>query len=145
MMAVPADAQSASDFVGTWSLVSSIGQQGDTKVDVFGPNPNGTLVFTSDGHYALIFVRSDLPKVASNNRTVETDGEAKAIAQGSVAHFGTFTVSAKNLVFHVEGSTFPNWTGVLQNRPFSLDGDKLVYTVAGASGLVTENTMRRVK
>lgn len=63
-----ADAQTARDLVGTWTLVSAIAQQGSVRTDVFGPNPSGTIVFGSDGRYVLAFLRSDLPKFASNNR-----------------------------------------------------------------------------
>ena len=105
-----AETRTARDLLGTWTLVSTVAQQGGTKTDMFGPDPSGTLVFGSDGHYALIFLRRDLPKVASNNRTSETPDESRAIAQGSVAHFGTYTVAEadKTLVLHVESSTFPN-------------------------------------
>ena len=84
-----AETQTARDLVGTWTLVSTVSQQGGTKTDTFGPDPSGTLVFGSDGHYALIFLRRDLPKVASNSRTSTTPDESRAIAQGSIAHFGT--------------------------------------------------------
>ena len=141
------NAQTAQDIVGTWTLVSSVVQQGGTKTDTFGPNPSGTLVFGSDGHYALIFLRRDLPKVASNNRTSETPDESRAIAQGSVAHFGTYTVAEadKTLVLHVESSTFPNWDGAEQRRAFSLSGDELTYTSPGSTGVPAQVTMRRVK
>jgi hypothetical protein len=141
------NAQTARDIVGTWTLVSSVIQQGGTRIDTFGPNPSGTLVFGSDGHYALIFLRRDLPKVASNNRTSETPDESRAIAQGSVAHFGTYTVAEadKTLVLHVESSTFPNWDGAEQRRAFSLSGDELTYTSPGSTGVATQVTMRRVK
>ena len=142
-----AEAQTARDLVGTWTLVSTVTQQGGTKTDTFGPDPSGTLVFGSDGHYALIFLRRDLPKVASNNRTSETPDESRAIAQGSVAHFGTYTVAEadKTLVLHVESSTFPNWDGAEQRRAFSLSGDELTYTSPGSTGVATRVTMRRVK
>ena len=141
------NAQTAQDIVGTWTLVSAVVQQGGTKTDTFGPNPSGTLMFGSDGHYALIFLRRDLPKVASNNRTSETPDESRAIAQGSVAHFGTYTVAEadKTLVLHVESSTFPNWDGAEQRRAFSLSGDELTYTSPGSTGVATQVTMRRVK
>ena len=71
-----AEAQTAKDFVGTWTLVSSVISKEGTKTDTFGPNPSGTVVFGSNGHYALIFLRSDLPKVASGNRTSATPDEA---------------------------------------------------------------------
>ena len=63
-----ADAQMARNFVGTWTLVSAVSEQPDGgKVEIFGSNPIGTIMFGSDGHYALIVLRSDLPKIASKS------------------------------------------------------------------------------
>ena len=142
-----AETRTARDLVGTWTLVSTVAQQGGTKTDMFGPDPSGTLVFGSDGHYALIFLRRDLPKVASDSRTSATPDESRAIAQGSIAHFGTYTVdeTGEVLVLRIEGSTFPNWDGAEQRRAFSLSGDELTYTSPGSTGVATQVTMRRVK
>ena len=115
-----ADAQTAKDLVGAWKLVSTVVSKGDTKIDTFGPNPSGMLIFSGDDHFALAFVRSDLPKVASGSRTAQSSDESRAIAQGSIASFGTYTVDDKTLVMRIESSTFPNWSGVEQRLPFSL-------------------------
>ena len=142
-----AEAQTAQDIVGAWTLVSTVAQQGGTQIETFGPNPIGTLMFGSDGRYALVFLRRDLPKVASNNRASQTSEEGQAIAQGSIGHFGTYRVDAsdKSLVFRIEGSTFPNWIGAEQRRPFSLSGDELTYTSPGSTGVATQVVVRRAK
>src|SRR3954471_17177510 len=87
-----AAAQSAQDLVGTWTLVSVVAVQDGAKIETFGPNPSGTLMFDSNGRYALIFLRNDLPALASNNRMVGTLDENRAIAQGAIAHFGNYRV-----------------------------------------------------
>ena len=145
--ALSADAQTARDLVGTWKLVSAVAQQGGTKTDMFGPDPSGTLVFGSDGHYALIYVCRDLPKFDSGSRLTGTPDQNRAIVQGSVAHFGTYEVdeAGKVLVLRIEGGTFPNWDGAEQRRAFSLSGDELTYTSPGSTGVATQVTMRRVK
>ena len=142
-----AEAQTAQDIVGTWTLVSAVAQHGGTQIETFGPNPTGTLMFGSDSRYALIFLRRDLPKVASNNRASQTSEESQAIAQGSIGHFGTYRVDAsdKSLVFRIEGSTFPNWIGAEQRRPFTLSGDELTYTSPGSTGVATQVVVRRAK
>lgn len=142
-----ADAQTNRDIVGTWTLVSAVAQQGGARTDVFGPNPSGTLVFGSDGRYVLAFLRSDLPKFASNNRASGTPDENKAVVQGSIAHFGTYAVdeAGKTLAFRIESSTFPNWAGVEQRRDMALGGDQLTYTSPGSAGTAAQVTMRRVK
>ena len=144
----PVEAQSAADLAGTWTLVSATVEQGGARTDVFGPDPQGTLVFGPDGHYALVFVRRALPKFASNNRAQGTPEENKAVLQGSIAHFGTYAVEegGKTLVFRIEASTFPNWTGAEQRRALSLSGDELTYTVSAASaGGTAQITLRRVR
>ena len=144
--AVPrAEAQTAQHLVGSWTLVSAVIQSGDTKMDMFGPDPSGTLMFGRDGRYALIFLRHDLPKLASNSRLSQTVEESRSITKGSIAHFGTYRVdeTGKFLVLRIEGSTFPNWTGAEQRRPFSLSGDELTYMSPGSAGVATQVVVRR--
>ena len=54
-------------------------------------------------------------------------------------------MSDKALLFHIESSTFPNWRGAEQRRPFTLSGDELTYTSPGSIGVAAQVTMRRVK
>jgi hypothetical protein len=56
--------------------------------------------------------------------------------QGTISHFGRYTVNEadKSITFHIESSTYPNFNGVEQKRPFTLAGDELTYTVPGFSG-----------
>ena len=133
------------DLVGTWSLVSSNGIKNGSKTETFGPNPKGSLIFGGDGHYALIFMRSDLPKVASGNRLVTTPEENKEIAGGLVATYGTYTADSKFITMHIAGATFANWAGADQQRAYTLSGDSLVYTSPGTTGVPSVVTLQRVK
>lgn len=126
-------AQDAKDLVGTWQLVSNVIDQGGKKIDQFGPDPHGVLFFESNGRYALVIVRDGLPKFASEGRGNGTPEENKAVVQGSIAHFGSYSVSGNNIVFNVDHSTFPNWDGGVQQRPFTLRDDELSFFVAAAS------------
>ena len=129
-------AQTAKDLAGTWTLVSNVTEQSGNKTDTFGPNPKGILTVDANGRYVIAFARADLPKVASNNRTTATPEENKAIVGGSLTHFGTLSVNAadKTFTFKIETSTFPNWDGTEQKRPFTVTGDELTYTVPAAPG-----------
>ena len=142
-----AEAQTAQDLVGTWALASATIGSGEVKMDMFGPDPSGTLMFGRDGHYALIFLRRDLPKLPSNSRLSQTVEESRDITKGSIAHFGTYAVdeTGKFLVLRIESSTFPNWSGAEQRRPFSLSGDALTYISPGSSGVATEIVLHRAK
>jgi hypothetical protein len=121
-----AAAQSAKDLVGSWTPFS---------VDAYGPNPKGSLIFEANGRYSLQLMRPNLPKYLSNNRIQGTPAEYKITVEGSLSHFGTYAVSGTELIFHVEASTFPNWTGTDQKRiNLSITEDELKYTNPVPSG-----------
>jgi Lipocalin-like domain len=128
-------AQTAKDLVGTWRVASVTSEQGGTELKPFGSDPKGILMLDENGRYALMLLRPDLPTFASNNRTAGTPEENSAIVEGSIAHFGTYAIEGGDtLVLRVEASTFPNWNGAEQKRPFTLTGGKLEYTVPEAAG-----------
>jgi hypothetical protein len=135
-------------LVGTWTYVSvdTIRPDG-SRVPMYGPNPTGLAVFDSNGRYILMTARSGQPKFASNNRTEGTPEEYKAVVQGSIAHFGRYAVNEadKTITFHIETSTFPNWNGAEQKRPFILTGDILKWTTAASSGGSAEVVLKRAK
>jgi hypothetical protein len=140
-------AQTAKDLAGTWMLVSSTTEKDGITSDTWGPNPKGILVLDANGYYVAVGVRADLPKFASNNRTTGTPEENKAVVQGSVTHFGTFSVNAadKTLTFKIATSTFPNWDGAEQKRAFTVTGDELKYTAPGSGGGTLTAVWKRAK
>src|SRR5258707_1016563 len=92
-----AAAQSAKDLVGVWTL---------TTADAFGAAPKGSIIFEANGRFSAILMRAELPKYASNNRTQGTPAENKTTVEGSLAYFGTYSVTGTDLNFHIEGSTY---------------------------------------
>jgi len=135
-------------LVGTWTLVSADTVNSDgSRVPIFGPNPKGLGVFDSNGRYIFLNGRSGLPKFASNNRMEGTPEEYKAVVQGMNAHFGRYTINEtdKTITFHIETSTFPNWNGIEQKRPFTLTGDELKWTTAASGGGTAEVVLMRAK
>ncbi len=128
-----AAAQNQNPIVGAWALVSASQTVNGQTRDYFGPQPLGQLIFTPNGRFSVILVRSDLPNFASNNRSTGTPDENTAVARGSVALFGTYTVSGDNLHIHIDGSSFPNWRGKDQTRMVQVTGDQLTWQNAAAS------------
>jgi lipocalin-like protein len=120
-------AQTTTDLVGTWTLVSITLERDGKKTDFYGPSPQGQVMYDADGRFSVIISRSDLPKFASDNREAGTAEENKAIVQGSLAYFGTYSVSEtdKIITTHVESSTFPNWNGIDRKTSFNISGDEL--------------------
>ena len=136
----PASAQR--QFVGTWSLVSIHYVEKDgRKVEPFGSGARGMLYFDAGGHFATQVMAANRPRFASNNRMIGTPGENKAVSQGVVAYFGTYTVDAANrvLTLHIEQSSFPNWNGTDQQRSFAFKGDELRYTAASSTANPAES------
>jgi hypothetical protein len=151
-LAVPAGdaaAQGAKSLVGTWTVVSTDNVDASgMKTPTFGPNPRGSLIFTSNGRYSINITRGSLPKFASDNRAKGTAEENQAVIAGSIAHFGKYTVDEKDkaFTFHIESSTYPNWDGTAQKRPFTVSGDELKYGVAaGSAGGRVELVWKRAK
>lgn len=77
--------------------------------NTFGPNPNGMAIFTEDGHFMIINTRADLPKFGSNNRMQGASDENKAVVQGSIGLFGTYSVDGKVIKLKIADSTFVTW------------------------------------
>lgn len=116
---------------GSWILVELYNETDGKKTEPFGPNPRGSMLLTPDGRFSMILMRASLPKFASNVRTKGTVEENQEVVQGSVAAFGKYTITGDKeqiLNLHMEGSTFPNWDGQHQKRPFTVKGDELKVT-----------------
>jgi len=124
-------------IVGTWNLVIAEITAADGKKTLpFGPTPKGQLIFTPDGHFSQVHVSSGLPRIASNNRLNGTDADNKAIVQGTLSLFGTYTVDEekKTLTFNIVASTFPNQEGAAQTRTIDkLTAEEFVNTNRGAA------------
>ena len=142
-------AQSTTDVVGTWALVSSVTEKDGTRTDQFGSGAKGMMILDADGHFMLTIVGPDLPKFASNNRAGGTPEENKAVVSKSIAMIGTYSVNPadKTLTFKVDSATFPNWNGTEQKRLLSSGNkDELKYiTPTASSGGVATVIWKRVK
>ena len=137
-------------LVGTWKIVSITQYQDDgKKIEPYGPNPKGIIILDRNGRYSLLLLRPGLPKVASNNRETATPEETKTIVQGSLGHFGTYSINEADRTFtiQIESSTFANWDGTVQKRVFTLEGDQLKYTnpVTAMGRASSELVWQRVK
>jgi len=78
----------------------------------------------------LIIMRSDLPQPASGSVEMWTTDEAQAVAKGTLAYFGTYTVNEAErlLTLRIEAATLANLFG---SRPplliTSINDDELKY------------------
>jgi hypothetical protein len=135
-------------FIGTWTLVSLTAGEGANQTLPYGPNPKGTMMIDANGRFSIMVMRSDLPKFAANNRMSGTPEENKAVVQGSIAYFGTYSIDEAThvLTVNVEGSTYPNFVGGTQTRILSFDGDEVTYfNPTPSMGGSAKVTYRRAK
>jgi hypothetical protein len=149
MISGSATAESPSELVGTWTLVSSVMEKDGKKTEQFGPGAHGMMSLDATGRFMLTIIGTDLPKFASNNRAAGSPEEIRAVVSKSIAMLGTYSsnLKEKTLTFRVETSTFPNWDATQQKRAIvNLTGDELKYLTAQASGGGTAIvTWRRAK
>ena len=144
-------AQMSKDIVGSWTLVSNSSVRPDgTRFETFGSNPKGTLMFDGNGRFAVVVMRNDLPKFVGKTFLEGTAEEYKAVMQGMLVTFGTYSINEADrmIITRIEGSSFPNLTGNEQKRVVTvLTPDELHYrnpTGAGQTSTV-ELTWKRVK
>jgi hypothetical protein len=117
-------------LVGTWVYVSSTGKREDGS-DVQRPSLRGAATYTADGHFHFITTRTDTPKYASNDTGRPSPEEAMAVASGSIAYTGTYTVDETSKTIHanIETSTFANLVGAPNQRRIvtSISADEMRF------------------
>jgi len=136
-------------IVGNWTLVSLRATRPDGGVVMpYGPHAAGMMTFGKNGRFAIILINPDLPKYASNDREKPAPAEALAVATGSTATFGSYTVdgAARTVALHVDASSYPNDNGASQIKTVkSISDDGLVLDTAASTngGTVVELTLKR--
>ncbi len=135
-------------IVGSWTLVQAIDTHADgTKTNPWGANPKGAYMFSADGRFAQMLFHTDLPKI--DNRMGGTPDQNKAIAQGVIAMYGSYTVDEANKTINVkfEGSSFAKFVGTDGKRLItSINADEFRSTnPATSTGTKAESVWKRVK
>jgi hypothetical protein len=121
-------------IVGTWSIMSAVNEVDGKKTDLYGPNPQGQIIFTRDGNFSFTTMRPGRMKFAANSRTAGTPEENKEAMGGYIAEFGTYTFNPDGAVMlHIVGCSFPNWDGTDQKRSLQVKGDELTWSNSAAS------------
>jgi hypothetical protein len=127
-------------LVGTWTLISWQQKAPDgTTLRQFGPNPKGIAFFDASNRFVITVMRSDRANYAIDNFgqiAQSTAEDNKATAQGSIAYFGTYSVTEgeQAIAIHIEASSFPNWNDTDQKRFVTIHGDELTLTVRPPGG-----------
>ena len=144
-------------LLGTWVLVSIEAVRPDGgRSPLFGADPKGIAFFDDHGDYIISVMRSDRPAFAGNDRMQATAEEHKATSQGTITYFGTYSFGEtdRDMLIHIDASSFPNWNGADQKRLVTLTEDalakggrrlKLTVPPAPSGGPALEVLWRRAK
>jgi hypothetical protein len=121
-------------LVGTWTLVSCEVPANGIR-QPFCVDPSGSLSIDASGRYIQVVAARGRPKATATgaqNRADVTPEYYKAIAQGVIAQFGTWSVNEtdKTLTRKAEGALFPNGEGTETKFSVSLVGDELKFVAA---------------
>jgi hypothetical protein len=124
-----AEAPAAERIVGTWKLVSYVGEDvaSGNKTDVMGPHPSGYIEYGRDGRMIVIIVGTDRKKPAAS---VATPAEALSLLTSLLAYAGTYTLdtAAHTVTHHIEVSWDQTRTGESHLRTYRFEGDRLTLT-----------------
>lgn len=122
----PAPTSAAEQIVGTWKLVSYVGEDvaSGARSDVMGPHPTGYIEYGRDGRMIVIIAGSGRKKPAG---PVATPAEAQALLSSLLAYAGTYTLDAQahTVTHHIDVSWDQTRTGEAHVRTYRFDGDRL--------------------
>jgi hypothetical protein len=143
----------AADIVGTWRVLThDLLHKDGTVTYPHGETHPAGIIYSADGHMALVATRANRPKFTSpvSGRDISgaTRDELAEAAGGTVAYFGRYEVKSDHdrVVHHIEVSLFLNWEGATQERFAKLDDDRLTLSIApDADGAVGRVFWRRVR
>ncbi len=144
-----AHAEDLASLQGTWVMVSAYEIHADgTRTTNYGEHPDGLFMVDATGRYSMQIFKTGRPAFASGDKARGTPEEYRAALVGISTHIGKVTIDAVHhqLIFDVEGSSFPNWEGKRQVRDYTFKDGVLSYAVpasASGSGTTAYSVWRR--
>jgi hypothetical protein len=129
--------------VGTWTLVTCDEIHGNDKAP-YCINPSGILMLDASGRYAMLIAPRGRPDGIRSPAVGQSPAQTiKAVVQGVLANFGTWSVNEANktITRHVEGAIFPGVEGSDLQASIMLNGDEVRF----AGGEEGSRVFRRAK
>lgn len=119
-------AASAQDLIGAWRLQSWKFVYADGRPDEYplGPDAEGFIMYTVDGHVSATLMRAGRARIAPVN-----DADKAAAFSDAFAYAGRYRVEDGTVYHAIMVSTNPALIGITSTRDIDLDGDRL--TLAG--------------
>jgi hypothetical protein len=112
---------------GQWNLKHwrRVGSDG-SEAFPFGRDATGMLVYTSSGGMIVMMAAANRAKIDTHDAIGGPVEDRAAAYSGYLAYFGRYEVVGNEVHHIIDGSSFPNWSGDVQARPFETDGTNLV-------------------
>jgi hypothetical protein len=108
----------------SWESETEAGEKGN----LFGPNPNGYIIYSADGYMSVVLCWAHRARFAGDDPFGGTTEEKVSAYESYVSYCGRYEVQADRVIHHMELSWFPNWHGVDQVRFYHFDGNQLILT-----------------
>ena len=107
--------QAAESVVGSWSLVTWVEVETDSKAvhSVFGENPTGVITYTPDGRMSVFIIDPKRKPLAGPKAT---DAEAVELYRTMIAYSGSYSIEGNKVTHKIEVSWNQAWTGTNQQR-----------------------------
>ncbi len=113
-------------FIGTWRLVSYEVRSTDGQITYpWGQDALGYLIYNKDGYMMVAIMSGNRPKFASSDFIGGSVEEKTDAADTYISYGGRYEVKGGRVIHHIEICSYPNWTGVDQERIFEFVGDRL--------------------
>lgn len=116
-------------LIGTWRIIATEVRSEDGNV-VYpdGHHPKGHVIYTADGYFSLMVMRSERSMYGSTDIRGGTIEEKVAAADTFVSYCGRYSLGEGTVTHHIEVSLFPNWVDTDQQRFFVVKDEKLVLS-----------------
>jgi hypothetical protein len=127
---------SSETLLGTWRLQSFTTEDLATgaTTNLFGIHPEGYLHYGADARMYAILVAQERRAPVD---LVPTDIERIELFNGLCSYAGSYAIVGDEVRHHVDVSWNQAWTGTIQVRRFSIDGNRLRITTLPARNPVT--------
>src|SRR4051794_2284235 len=114
------DAELKQRIVGTWTLVSVVYEDQESKAltPVLGEHPKGRQIATADGRWLALVT-------AEGRKVPKTDEERAQALRTMIAYTGRYRVEDGKVVTKVEAAWNEAWVGGEQTRFIRFEGDRL--------------------
>jgi hypothetical protein len=124
-------------LVGSWRLISAqiVFSDNGERVDTFGPNPAGRMVFASTGRIMFLVMRGD-------RRQPANDSERASLFNTMISYTGRVRLAGSGqFITTLDVSLVPSETGAEFLRFFEIDGDRLTVRLPEQIGRFSQGRM----